>query len=68
MNQMKHFTTHFQAPAAAIIVDEETGWPSSTGDGTIYWQLFVKGVAHMVWTDGITGEIVFSHQRVPEVA
>lgn len=68
MNQMQNFTTHFQADAATIVVDEETGFPSSTGDGTLYWVLFIKGTPHIVWTDGVTGEVVFSHQQLAEVA
>lgn len=63
MNQMQNFTTHFQAPAATIVADETTGFVSALRDGDTFmnfWVLFVRGVAHNVWTDSLTGEVIQS--------
>jgi hypothetical protein len=66
MNVMNSFMTHFAASEAEIVADESTGFASAitAGDEPMnYWVLFVRGVAHNVWTDAITGEVV---QSFPE--
>lgn len=69
MNVMNSFTTHFQVSEQEIVADETTGFATRIGDDLAnYWVLFVKGVAHMVWTDAVTGEVIFSHQRLAEAA
>lgn len=63
MNQMQHFTTFFQAPEATIVADETTGFASAMRDGDTlmnFWVLYVNGIAHNVWTDALTGEVVQS--------
>lgn len=63
MNVMHHFMTHFQAAEADIVADESTGFASALTDGDTpmnYWVLFVRGVSHSVWTNGLTGEVVQS--------
>ncbi len=65
MNVMQHLTAHFQADEAEIVADETTGFVSkidmsTDGAGCNYWVLFVRGVAHNVWTHGLTGQVVYS--------
>lgn len=68
MNVMNSFMTHFAAAEAEIVADETTGFASCLREGDTlmhYWVLFVRGVAHNVWTDALTGEVV---QSFPERA
>jgi len=63
MNVMQHFTTHFAASEADIVADETTGYASALRDGDTpmnYWVLFVRGVAHNVWTNALTGAVIQS--------
>ena len=69
MNVMHSFMTHFQAAEVDIVADEETGFATTFGDDPAnYWVLYVKGVAYMVWTHGVTGEILLSWQMLKEAA
>ena len=63
MNVMNSFTAHFQVPESELVVDEATGFASALRDGDTpmnYWVLFVRGVAHNVWTNALTGEVIQS--------
>jgi hypothetical protein len=61
MNVMNSFIAHFAATEAEIVADETTGFATRIGDDLAnYWVLFVRGVAHSVWTDAFTGEVVQS--------
>lgn len=63
MNVMHHFMTHFQSAEPDIIADETTGFASALMDGDTpmnFWVLYVNGVAHDVWTNGLTGEVIQS--------
>jgi hypothetical protein len=63
MNVTNSFTTHFQVSESEIVADETTGFASAVQDGDTlmnFWVLFVRGIAHSVWTDALTGEVVQS--------
>lgn len=63
MNVMNSFTTHFQVSESDIVADETTGFASALRDGDTpmnFWVLFVRGVAHDVWTNALTGEVIQS--------